>query len=64
MSDLPIRPVTVAEHARIAAQLAHDTMTEQPNPYAPGTVEAVQWNAAYCRWNLAYSACEGTESSA
>jgi hypothetical protein len=59
-----IRPVSIAESARLAAQRAHETMTEQANPCIPGTDEYRQWAAAYCRWNLAYSAGVEVEGSA
>jgi hypothetical protein len=59
-----IRPVSIAESARLAAQLAQETRTEQPNPHPAGTPDALAWTASYCRWNLAFSAGAEVEGSA
>lgn len=59
MADTSIRPVTIAEQARLAAQKFVDTGEPQPNPHLGGATnyaDAHAWHAAYCRYILMLSA--------
>lgn len=48
--DAAIQRVSIAESARIAAQLAADTLEHTPNPHEPGTDDHAVFAAAYARY--------------
>jgi hypothetical protein len=60
--DAPIRSITIAEHADIAARCTAETGEIQPNPHEKGTAENAAWKAAYERNLLKHTApeCEGS----
>lgn len=63
MSD-PIRAISLAESADLAARRAVETQEPQPNPHPAGSTEALQWHSAYCRYLLLHGAPEGVEGGA
>lgn len=60
--DAPIRSITIAEHADIAARRTAETGEIQPNPHEQGTTEHAQWKVAYERQLLRHTApeCQGS----
>lgn len=61
--DLPIRPVTVAEHAAAAAQRTAETGEAQSNPHEPGTDAFSRWRATYTRALQLYAVPQGEASA-
>lgn len=64
MSDLSIRPITIAEHAEMAAARTAESGVIEANPHPLGSVEHSRWKAAYCRFLLLHTAPEGVEGGA
>jgi hypothetical protein len=61
--DSSVRKVSIAESARIAAQLAADTLEHQENPHFPGSQDHLEWAAAYRRHFDAITSPEGEASA-
>jgi hypothetical protein len=59
--DTAVRKVSIAEHARHAAQLAATTFQHQENPHELGSTEHAEWAAAYQRY---FDECISGEGSA
>jgi hypothetical protein len=64
MSDLPIRPVTIAEHAILSARRTVETGECVPNPHDEGSDAYRKWEVCFKRALQMQTAPEGSEGCA